>query len=129
MRSGLSAGAQFKLRANALDDDANAPLEEFGDMTGSGVSGFREASAELRYRRGYHEYGMAAGGWLRLYDLQGPYTTIENDARAGGRVDADYWLEKHARVRVIAEAAQPSKTFAGDLDTQFSLRVLGEASF
>jgi hypothetical protein len=129
LKGGLSAGVQLKLRANALDDGANGEGEAFGDMTGSGVSGFQEASGELRYRPGFHTYGIAAGGWLRSYDLDGPYVAVKSDARAGGRVDADYWVEKHARVRVIAEAAQPSRTFAPDLDTQYSIRFLGEASF
>ena len=93
------------------------------------MSGFQEASGELRYRPGFHTYGLAAGAWLRSYDLDGPYVAVKSDARAGGRVDADYWVEKHTRVRVIAEAAQPSKTFAPDLDTQYSIRFLGEASF
>jgi hypothetical protein len=129
LKGGLSAGVQLKLRANSLDDAANGEDADFDDMTGSGVSGFQEASGELRYRPGYHTYGAAVGGWLRSYDLDGPYVSVKSDARAGGRVDADYWVEKHARVRVIAEAAQPSKTFAGDLDTQYSIRFLGEASF
>jgi hypothetical protein len=129
LRSGFSAGAQLKLRVNSLDDDANAPDGAFDDMAGSGVTGFQEASAELRYRPGYHTYGIAAGGWLRSYDLDSPYVAVKTDARAGGRVDADYWVEKHARVRVVAEAAQASKTFAPDLDTMYSLRLLGEATF
>ncbi len=129
LRSGLSAGAQFKLRAHVLDEATNAAGEPAENMTGSGVIGFKEAAAELRYRPGYHTYGFAAGGWLRSYDLTGPYVEITGDVRVGGRVDADYWIEKHARVRVIAEVAQPSPAQDPDLDTQFSVRFIGEASF
>ncbi len=129
MHSGLAAGAQFKLRAHILNEDANAFGQPFEDMSGSGVNGFREASAELRYRRGYRSFGISAGGWLRVYDVIAPYATVKDDARTGGRVDADYWVDKHARVHVIAEAAQPSKAWAAELDTQYSVRFLGEASF
>ena len=55
--------------------------------------------------------------------------TVDGDSRGGGRADADYWIEKHTRVRLVAEAAQPSPAYSPDLDTQYSVRFLGEASF
>jgi hypothetical protein len=32
---------------------------------------------------------LAAGGWLRVYDIITPYVDVKNDARLGGRLDAD----------------------------------------
>jgi hypothetical protein len=127
--TGWAVGAQLKLRRHSLDDDANSLDGDFGDMRGAGVTGFQEASAELRYRRGYRELGAAAGAWVRVYDFVGPYSEIIGDSRAGGRLDGDYWFNKHARVRAIAELAQPSTALAEDLDTQYSIRFLGEANF
>jgi len=66
---------------------------------------------------------------LRRYDFTTPYADVAGDARRGGRVDGDYWIDRRARVHVIAEAAQPSRAFARDLDPQFSIRFLGEATF
>jgi hypothetical protein len=129
MRTGLQVGAELKLRTHALEDEANDVEHDFDDLSGSGVRGFREASAEVRYRPGYHKYGVTLGIWARQYDLVTPYVTVDGDTRGGGRADAEVWIEKHTRIRAIAEAAQPSPAYSPDLDTQYSVRFLAEASF
>jgi hypothetical protein len=124
----LTAGAQLKLRLHQLDEDTRLEGSAFDDVSGSGVAGFKEASAEVRWRQP-QKLGVAAGGYVRVYDVTTPYLETTNDARAGGRVDAELWLERRARVRFVGEVAQPSPTFAPDLDTMYSFRLLGEAAF
>jgi hypothetical protein len=124
----VTGEVEAKLRHHQLDAGTRDAGSGFDDVSGSGTADFEETSAELRFRMP-KKASLAVGGYLRVYDVTTPYAKVESDARAGGRADAELWLERRARVHVIAEAAQPSQTFAPDLSTMYSIRVMGEASF
>ena len=127
----LFTTAQFKLRLQQLDDDANGEGTDFFDTSGSGVTSFQEISGEVRYRMGGNarRTSAALGAYFRIYNLQTPYAEVEEDARAGARADFDFWLNNDIRFKAIGEFAQPSPTFAPELDTLVSVRVLTEALF
>ncbi len=122
-------GGQYKLRATSLNDSAQGAGSLFEDTTGAGAEKFHELSAEFRYSMGYRKMTAAAGAYLRAYDFATPYATSTGDARAGGRVDVDYWLKKTARFKVAGEMAQSSPTFASDLGTVTSVRLIAETVF
>ena len=71
----------------------------------------------------------AAGAFFRVYNLQSPYALVENDARVGGRLDFNYWFSRELRLKAAAEVAQPSPTFAPELEVLFSARTIMEAVF
>lgn len=123
--------AQFKLRLQQLEDEANLEGTDFFDTSGSGVTSYQEISAEGRYRLGgsARRTSAALGGYFRIYNLQTPYAEVEEDARAGARADVDFWLNNDIRFKAIGEFAQPSPTFAPELDTLISIRLLTEALF
>ena len=72
---------------------------------------------------------MGLGGYFRVYDLQSPYTKVEDDARAGGRVDVDFRARQNLRFKLAADVAQPSPTFAPEVSTLATVRLLTEALF
>jgi hypothetical protein len=128
-RGGLCLGAQYKARLFQLDQSANVAGSAFRDTSGSGVERFQETSAELRYSRGARVFSAGAGGYVRVYSLATPYATADNDARAGGRLDAEGRVTPSLRLKGVFEAAQPSSVLAADLRTLLSVRLLVEASF
>ncbi len=120
---------QYKLRLTDLDDEANAVGTAFADTSGSGVSSFHEIAGELWYVVPQWKLRAAGGGYFRVYNLQSPYAEVEQDGRAGMRVEADYGLNRHARLKLAAEGAQPSPTFASELSMLVSIRGLMEVLF
>jgi hypothetical protein len=122
-------GGQYKLRARSLDDGANDMGTDFFDTSGTGVTAFHELSGEARYSVGYRKATAAAGAYVRIYDIQSPYAEVSTDARSGARFDVDYWLNKTSRVKAAGEIAQPSPTFANEIGTLMSVRLLLETVF
>lgn len=125
----LTASAQVKLRRHKLEEEASAAGSAFDDTAGSGVSGFEEVAGEARYRLGRVRSSAALGGYYRIYDTVTPYAEVVDDGRAGGRAELDYWPSKQTRIKAAGEVAEPSPTFARELDTLVSLRLILEAMF
>jgi hypothetical protein len=125
----LWATAQYKLRLTDLDDEANAPGEEFTDTSGTGVTQFHEVAGDARYSLGYRNMTVGAGAYYRVYNVQSPYAEVTNDGRGGARFDVDRWFSKYVRVKLAGELAQPSPAFAPELGTLFSFRAILEAIF
>ena len=125
------ATAQYKLRLQQLNDDANGEGSDFFDTSGSGVTQYHELSGEFRYRLSGPSRRASAGlgAYFRVYNLQSPYAEVEQDSRAGGRVDVDYWFRRDLRVMAAGEIAQPSPSIAPELGTLLSIRLLTEALF
>lgn len=125
----LTASAQVKIRAHQLDGDANQAGSGFDNTAGSGEEGFREVAGEARYRLGQVHSSLAVGGYVRVYDVRTPYAEVDSDGRGGARVDADYWFNQKTRVKLAGEVAQPSPSFAAEIGTLSSVRLIMEAAF
>jgi hypothetical protein len=125
----LSASVQGKLRRALLEEESNEPGSAFDDTAGSGVSGFAEVAGDARYRIAQVSASAALGGYYRVYDVTTPYAEVETDGRGGGRAEVDYRPGKYLRLKAAGEVAQPSPTFARELDTLVSLRLVLEAIF
>ena len=123
----LRINGQYKLRVHQLSDGGAG--DPFFDASSAGVSQFHELACELRYSLGYRKATATAGAYVRVYDFQTPYAEVDNDSRAGGRLDFDYWLSRALRVKAAGEVAQPSPTFFSDVGMLASVRVLMEAAF
>jgi hypothetical protein len=125
----IAANLQYKARFYDLNRDANAAGQPFADTSGSGVKSFHEVAGEVRYSPGARRYSAALGLVYRVYSLRSPYAEVDNDGRAGGRADFDYWFNQWSRIKLAGELAQPSPSFARELGTLFSVRALGEFLF
>jgi hypothetical protein len=125
----LTASAQAKARRFLVEDEDNEPGSAFDDTSGSGVSAFRELAAEARYRLPVARSSAAVGGYYRVYDVETAYAVVKDDGRAGGRAEVDFSPARSTRIKVAAEAAEPSPSFAAELGTLVSVRLVLEAMF
>jgi hypothetical protein len=86
------------------------------------------AEATLASRGGGgRRWRFSAGGFFRVFDFGTPYRQVKNDARGGGRLDLQIWLNRDLHVEVIGEVAQPSPTLARELGLMSALRATLEA--
>jgi hypothetical protein len=86
------------------------------------------AEATLATRSsGGKRWRFGAGAFFRVYDFSSPYRDVTNDARGGGRVDLQYWLNRDLHIDFAGEVAQASPTLAREIGLMSALRAAVEA--
>lgn len=102
----------------------------FDDTSSSGLDRMHQLAAEAtlatRSSNG-KRWRFGAGAFFRVYDFSSPYREVTNDARGGGRVDLQYWLNRDLHIDFAGEVAQASPTLAREIGLMSALRAAVEA--
>lgn len=125
------ANAQLLTRQRLLTT-APATGGAFADSASAGIASLHEFALDGVWRSGVGsamKWRVSAGAFYRSYRGRTPYATFSNDGRGGARVDVQYWATQAIHVLAGGEVAQPSPTFARELDLITSLRAGVEAVF
>ena len=102
----------------------------FGDTSSSGIDRMHQLAGEASLASrgsGGRRWRFGAGGYFRVYDFRTPYREVKNDARIGGRIDLQIWLNRDFHLDLAAEFAQPSPTLAREIGFMSAIRAAVEA--
>jgi hypothetical protein len=122
--------AQYTGRRYSQTAAANLASAAFADTAGSGLARLHELALDATLRsqgRGGARWRVGLGGFYRIYNLETPYRTADNDGRGGGRAEAQWWFTQMLHVELAAELAQSSPVLAREIGTMSSVRGTLEA--
>jgi hypothetical protein len=122
-------GACNDLTDNDMDGFPDNCLA-FNNTASSGLDRMHQLAAEATLASrgsGGRRWRFTAGGFFRVFDFRTPYREVKNDARGGGRVDLQIWLNRDLHLDFAGEVAQPSPTLAREIGVMSAVRAALEA--